>query len=251
MIQRLHRAWQRRAATWFGRRLIDINLTAPIVSFTFDDFPASALSTGGSILEKHGQRGTYYTALGLAGKTIETGQMFKSEDVAAILTRGHELGCHTYDHCPAWETHPARFEASVEENRKAVAQLVDGSCMPTLSFPISNPRPGTKRRMAQRFKGCRGGGQTFNRGSTDLNYLRSTFIEQWRNTPARLHALIGVNAQNCGWLIFSTHDISENPTRYGCSPQLFSDLVERSLASGAKILPVAEALDAIHAGRAA
>lgn len=247
MIQRLHRAWQRRAATWFGRRLIDVNLSVPIVSFTFDDFPASALTTGGSILESNGQRGTYYTALGLAGRTIETGQMFKPEDIAALLTRGHELGCHTYDHCPAWETPPGRFEASVEKNRRAVSQCAQ--CMQTLSYPISYPRPATKRRMERRFKACRGGGQSFNRGATDLNYLRSTFIEQWRDTPARLHALIDANAQNCGWLIFSTHDISENPTRYGCSPQLFADLLARTLASGAKILPVSEALAVIHARR--
>ena len=44
-----------------------------------------------------------------------------------------------------------------------------------------------------------------------------------------------------GWLIFATHDVDEHPTRFGCAPALFADIVRYVGRSGARVLPVAEA----------
>jgi peptidoglycan/xylan/chitin deacetylase (PgdA/CDA1 family) len=49
------------------RRVRDVAPRRPIVSFTFDDVPVSALANGATILEKHGVRGTFYVAGGIAG----------------------------------------------------------------------------------------------------------------------------------------------------------------------------------------
>ena len=38
-----------------------------VVSFTFDDFPSSALKVGGNLLEKAGFQATYYTVSNLLG----------------------------------------------------------------------------------------------------------------------------------------------------------------------------------------
>jgi hypothetical protein len=50
-----------------------------------------------------------------------------------------------------------------------------------------------------------------------------------------------------GWLIFATHDVCNAPTAYGCTPGLFEDIVECSVRSGARIIPVAEASDSLRA----
>ena len=39
----------------------------PMVSFTFDDLPKSAVTTGADLLEAHGARGTFYVSGGLVG----------------------------------------------------------------------------------------------------------------------------------------------------------------------------------------
>ena len=49
----------------------------PLISFSFDDFPRSALFTGGALLEQYGVAGTYYASLGLMGKTSPTGEIFR------------------------------------------------------------------------------------------------------------------------------------------------------------------------------
>ena len=69
-----------------------------VVSFTFDDFPKSALTAGGSILERHGARGTYYVASKLAKTDGAVGRLFDVEDISAAHHNGHEIGCHTYTH---------------------------------------------------------------------------------------------------------------------------------------------------------
>src|SRR5690242_10012566 len=115
---------QRRAARWFGRRPCRIELEWPVISFTFDDFPRSALINGGAILREYGFSGTYYASLGLMGQENSTGEIFQPEDLRELVRHGHELACHTFDHCDSWEATPAEFEASILKNRQAAAQHV-------------------------------------------------------------------------------------------------------------------------------
>ena len=240
---------QRSAVNWFARRPCRMSNQTPLISFTFDDFPRSALHTAGAMLEHHGLAGTYYTSLGLMGQHIPTGEMFLREDVTTLLARGHELACHTYAHCHSYDTPPAEFEQSIVENEQAMALIDPTVKFASMSYPISWPRVETKRRCARHFLGCRAGGQTYNTGVVDLNYLKALFIEQSRDRPDAIKQVIDDNARAGGWLIFATHDVCPAPSRFGCTPELFAEILNHSLASGARILPVSAALAAIGARR--
>lgn len=235
---KLPKGVQRRAARWFACRPCRIRLQSPIISFTFDDFPRSALLTGGAILQKHGAVGTYYTSLGLMGKMTRTGQIFTREDLDELTRNQHEIACHTFDHFDSWETEPADFEASIRRNQQRAVELVPNARFKSLSYPLSWPRPQTKRRIGRHYKCARGGGQTFNSGTADLNYLKAFFIEQSRENFEAISGIIDANARARGWLIFATHDVCDSPTRYGCTPGLFERVVKYSVESGAVILPV-------------
>jgi hypothetical protein len=180
------------------------------------------------------------------GKQTPTGTMFLREDLSVLLEEGHELGCHTFGHCNAWETKPDAFEDSVIENRRKLNDLMPGAAFKTLSYPISVPRPFTKRRVAKHFGCCRCGGQTFNVGTTDLNYMAAYFLEQSRGNFEEVQSLIEENRKAKGWLIFATHDISDDPTPYGCRPEFFQSVVRCALTSGASILPVVQVLEALR-----
>ena len=237
---------QRRAARWFSRRPCRIQLDAPAISFTFDDFPRSALTNGGAILRQHGFRGTYYACFGLMGQEASTGEIFRHEDLEELIRHGHELACHSFDHCDAWETTPDEFEASILRNRQAAAQHVPGLTLKSFSYPISWPRPATKRRIASLFECARGGGQIFNTRVIDLNYLKAFFIEQSRDDFNAIKAMIDENMRAIGWLIFATHDVSNTPTRFGCAPALFQRIVDYSAKSGAHVLPVRDVVERIN-----
>jgi Polysaccharide deacetylase len=233
------------------RRPLVLNGGFPIISFTFDDFPRSALLEGGRILDRYNVLGTYYLSLRLMGKQGPSGAMFLLEDLKTLLEQGHELGCHTFGHCHSSKSNPADFENSIIENRQALSKLLPEASLRTLSYPNSRPRLATKRRAARHFLCCRGGGQsqTFNAGTADRNALSTFFLEKSRDNPEAVRDLIDRNRCERGWLIFATHDISECPSPYGCKSDFFEQVVQWAVESGARILPVALACEELMKSR--
>jgi len=230
------------------KKPLKMNNAAPHVSFTFDDFPRSALHRGGDILAQHGLRGTYYASFGHMGEESVSGSLFTREDVEMLLARGHELGCHTFDHCHSRETRPEAFEASILKNRQALHEVSPGASFKSLSYPIVGPLADTKRRAGKYFRSCRCGGQTYNVKNADLNLLNAFFLERSKGDLSLVKEVIENNRRERGRLIFATHDIDENPSPYGCTPAFFEEIVKYSVGSGAKILPVDEALENICTG---
>lgn len=246
---RIQGRYQRSLARRCFRQPLVLRNTVPLVSFTFDDFPRSALHTGGAILKSLGVAGTYYASFGLMGKQTPTGTIFEPEDLPELVVQGHELGCHTFHHCDSWETPPATFEASVIENRRALERLLPGAVFKSFSYPITCPRPGTKRRMGHHFACSRGGGQTSNLGVADLNHLSAYFLEKVAGDLLPVKRIIDQNSRDGGWLILATHDVCERPTPYGCKPGFFEEIVRHAVQSGSKILPVSEALTMARLGQ--
>jgi hypothetical protein len=218
-----------------------------LISFTFDDFPQSALLMGGAILNRFGLAGTYYASLGVLGSETPSGKIFVASDLTTLFEKGHELGCHTFSHCDSWNTETSVFENSLIENRAALSRLVPGAEFRSFSYPISLPRPRTKAKTADYFLSCRGGGQTLNVGNADLNQLSAYFLEKSRDNIQAVKNLIDRNRQACGWLIFATHDVSDTPTPFGCTPAFLESVVQYAIGSGALILPVAKALEVLGA----
>lgn len=250
----------RNALRLFFKRRAVVTTDVPIISFTFDDFPRSAFLRAGSILGRYGVQGTYYASLGLMGKQSHLGPMYEAEDLKELVHLGHELGCHTFGHCHSWNTPSHVYERAIVENREALAQVLPGVSFQTFAYPHSAPRLAVKKVASKYFRCCRGGGlkagryfnrhaaggQTFNWGVTDLNYLCAFFLEQSRDNPEAVKSLIDQNARARGWLIFATHDVCPNPSPFGCTPDFFERVVEWSSASGARILPVVKALEVIQ-----
>jgi peptidoglycan/xylan/chitin deacetylase (PgdA/CDA1 family) len=227
------------------RRPLALTHAGPIVSFTFDDAPCTAFDRGARILEAHGARATYYMCFDLLGTTSEIGPIARPEQVERALIAGHELGCHTFDHSDAWHTPSARFVRSVRANASALASMLPGCSFRSFAYPKSGATAAAKARIATRFECCRGGGQTYNAGTADLNLLRACFIDRRAGLgEGALARLIEANARCGGWLIFAAHDVSDDDTAFSCRGRLLERLLRLSLESGARVLPVARAKDA-------
>ena len=260
-VSYLARARQRltiEAARTLVKRHLVVRTPVPLVSFTFDDFPRSAFLEAGSILSRHGARGTYYASLGLMGKPSPMGTMFEEDDLKELLDLGHELGCHTFGHCHSLNTPSDMYGRAIVENQKALNELLPGIKFQTFAYPYSAPAVAVKRVAGRHFLCCRGGGlrprrylpraggQTFNSGVTDLNLLSAVFLEKSWENPEAMKSLIDQNSRARGWLIFATHDVRESPSRFGCTPHFFEQVVRWSLESGARVLPVVEALEVLR-----
>jgi peptidoglycan/xylan/chitin deacetylase (PgdA/CDA1 family) len=236
---------RRKSARALFRKPQVIRLSAPLISFSFDDFPRSALLTGGEILKQYNVLGTYYSALGLLGRNSVSGPIATGEDLQRCLGEGHELGCHTFSHLDSWKT-PARvFDDSLIQNSDALNDLIPGARFRSFSYPMSEPHPLVKRAASRHFLCCRSGGQKLNSGTADLNQLSAYFLEKANGNVEPIKNLIDKNTQLRGWIIFGSHDISSQPSPYGCTPEFFAKIVRYAVDSGARILPVAEALNVV------
>ena len=69
-----------------------------VISFTFDDFPASAAHIGAEIIERFGARATFYSSFSNSGLDSPSGNIASAADAVDLDARGHEIGCHTFSH---------------------------------------------------------------------------------------------------------------------------------------------------------
>ena len=131
-----------RATPW---RLIPIPTRQPIVSFTFDDVPDSALRAGATILEARDVRGTFYIAGGLEGRVEPGRTLIDAAGCRELAARGHEIGCHTYEHVSTLTLSPAELDASLARNAAWVAERLDGYEMRTFASPSATAPWGPRR----------------------------------------------------------------------------------------------------------
>jgi peptidoglycan/xylan/chitin deacetylase (PgdA/CDA1 family) len=223
------------------KRIVVAQNRAPIVTFSFDDFPRTAYSAGGEILEKYGVRGTYYTAWGLRNTTNELGEQFRSQDVEALLEKGHELASHTFHHISCRAVSYATFADDVEDGRKAITEAA-GVDSGNFAYPFGDVTFEGKRSLGPGLTSARGIFGGLNGAEIDLNLLRANSLYGGLEGMASVEELIRENAARKSWLIFYTHDVRENPSAYGCTPALFAAAVDCAMRTGARVLTVQEAL---------
>jgi peptidoglycan/xylan/chitin deacetylase (PgdA/CDA1 family) len=233
----LKRFWLGVDAVGFGRRF---NWPGGMVSFTFDDFPKSALDTGGAILEGHGARGTYYASFGLRGSQSDVGPLFEVEDLRQAHAFGHEVGCHTYNHINCAEAEREVLDEDVSLNIAALTKTLGGMPPTSFAFPFGAVSDRSRRALRPRYSSCRGIQPGLNRTATDLAELKANKIYDNEFDAARIRGLID-QARSGAWVIFYTHDVSENPSPWGCRPAQLEEAVAYAVGQ-TMVLPVGEVL---------
>lgn len=232
------------------RRPLDIAPPRGLVSFTFDDFPASAYSTGGAILRRHGAQGTYYAAFGLIGRKSEGLAMMATADIAALLDDGHELGCHTFSHISCRGLSRSRLERELDDNLAAFASASGQAAWSSFSYPFGDITLTAKKLARERFATCRGRQAGLNHGSIDLAALRSDSLYSRSDPVERSLKQIEEAARRRGWLIFCSHDVSPAPSPYGCTPEHLEAAVKAAVAAGCDVVTVGEAYRRLSQARA-
>ncbi|MCP5082336.1 MAG: polysaccharide deacetylase family protein [Alphaproteobacteria bacterium] len=227
------------------RKTASFTLDHPIASFTFDDFPSSAYRVGGRILEDFNLRGTYYTSLGLQGTSGASGEYFSVSDLKDAYINGHELACHTFSHKTCYQSSASKFEQDVAMNAGHISEQIPGLHFQTFAYPQGVVSPLHHQRVSSRFKCVRTIAKGVNRGIFNLNFLRAIQLYETTFSLAALANLAEDLRKTPGWVVFYTHDVSDAPSRYGVTPGLLEATISQILSSGAQVLPVADALNAI------
>ncbi|MFN3834604.1 MAG: polysaccharide deacetylase family protein [Glycocaulis sp.] len=232
----------RLAARSLVRRPLQARFGAPLVSFSFDDFPKSARENGAPLIEHHGWRATYYAALGFLGQTNHLGPLMDQADIRALHLRGHEIACHSHSHHDASQT-PARvFAADCERNCAELMEMGIYRPASSFAFPYGEASPAIKATLAGRYGAMRGVRPGINRKGDDLNLLKAVALDGGEAGLERALAAVREAQARPGWLIFYGHDVRENPSHWGCTPDFLKTVCDAVAKAGIAVLPVGEAL---------
>jgi len=235
---------ERRIARHVVKRPKALQLTAPVVTFSFDDVPQSACVMGRRLLERFDAHGTYYVCGGYTG-TVREQPMHTLDDLHSLMDAGHELACHGYGHLDHQAQGSLRASQDMDRNRRFLQELgaIQGGEL-NFAYPFGCVSAGIKRVVQGRYLSARGvvGGQHL--GSADLNLLGAVPLYDATITPERVSALIEHNARAGGWLIFFTHGVLDRPAAYDCSPQLLAHALNVAQATGSQVRSVRSALGA-------
>jgi peptidoglycan/xylan/chitin deacetylase (PgdA/CDA1 family) len=232
------RAKVRRRAVRLASRHPARASTRPMLSFAFDDVPASAAEAGAEILERRGLRATYYVAAALAGTEAATGRMACAQTVQRLAAAGHEIGCHTYTHLDCGQATAQDAVEDVALNAETLARW--GLPRPTtFAYPFGDVAPATKRALAGRFDLMRAMHHGLVAAGSDLNQAPSIGVEGPDGEALALRWL-GQLARRPAWLILTTHDVADQPSAWGCTPATLARLADAALAAGIYVVTVAE-----------
>jgi peptidoglycan/xylan/chitin deacetylase (PgdA/CDA1 family) len=229
-------------ATWRA------NPAGAIVSFTFDDVPASAASAGAPILEAFGIRGTYYLCGGLLGGQGDLTPLLDRGQAETLARAGHELGCHTYAHTDVRSIDWPALEVSLRKNAEALSEI-SGRGPRNFAYPFGGISFGKKLRLQSRFETCRGIYPGINVGRIDAGMLKAVPLYSSTLDDEGVRRWIAQAVTTSGWLVFFTHDVSERPTPYGVTPDLLRAAVAAAVDAGCACIPVSEAVDRLRPKR--
>lgn len=220
-----------------------------IVTFTFDDCPLSVVETALPLLEAEGWQATLYVCVGLCGITNHLGLHMSEQDFLAVHKRGHEIADHTFSHINAKVRRPENYLADIEKNQAALAAL---GLPPSrhFAYPFGDVTTPIKSLLRGRFLTLRGV-RPPKTSDMDANYLPAMPLYSGADIEAALEKISTLDDTPL-WLNFFTHDVRENPSKYGCTPSEFERIVKAVKATNVDVLSTNDAFDKISSnGRVA
>ena len=240
-MKELVNRFDRKLAKVLARAPRVLRTSGPIVSFTFDDIPATALH-GADLLEAVGAKGTFYICAGLLGTTGMHGRHADRQEISELSARGHEIGCHTYSHVRAASCSKSGFAADLDRNRDFLTDLI-GSAPKSFAFPFGSVSTSTKYVARERYSSCRTTQPLIQTGIFDAAGLGGVPVY---SDPERLRVCdeeIEKAAAGKNWLIFYTHDLEQVPSAYGCQLDHLRHVIQRCREFAYNFLTVGEVLE--------
>jgi peptidoglycan/xylan/chitin deacetylase (PgdA/CDA1 family) len=227
------------------KRTVPLGTLGPVVSFTFDDFPQSALSVGADILERFGARATYYVAMGLENTANDLGVQFRRDDLVHAVSRGHELAVHGFQHLSARRTPVEAFVRDVVRCETEMRQQVSVGVSRNFAYPYGEVTLSTKQRLGPLMMSSRGTIGGLNGPDVDLNLLRANRLYGDVNQLESIKQLISQVQREASWLIFYTHDVAERPSKFGCTPGLLESTASFAAERSCRLMTVADVVNRI------
>ena len=229
---------RRRLALLSQRRPVRMSLERPMITFSFDDAPATATRDGARVLESRGIRGTYYFSANLAGQSGPMGVYAKADDARRLAEAGHEIACHTFTHLDCGQANGRAILDDVDRNAEAL-KAWGAPPAESFAYPYGDLSTAAKRALGGRYRTLRTVQAGMVEDGADANQLPSVGIEGPEGEAAAMRWLDRA-ADRKAWLILYTHDVATAPSPWGCTPEALAHIADAAGARGFDIVTAAE-----------
>jgi peptidoglycan/xylan/chitin deacetylase (PgdA/CDA1 family) len=243
-MHKLYYKIKRAIACAFIKKKIPLNLSKPIISFCFDDIPDSAITNGARILAQYGYKGTYYISLGLRANEDKSKPYFDHSKLKQLVANGGELACHTADHIRLYESSKRVVLNDLKKNQEKLNELIPGYTFKNFSYPSGQQTFISKLILRKRYKTARGVKAGMHIKEVDINNLYANALVK-RLTLENALARIDKAIENNAWIIFYTHDVENNPSDYGCTPEYFENVVKYCSQKNMDVCTINDAINKI------
>jgi len=224
-------------------RTAQARLERPIASFTFDDFPRSAWTTGGPLLAAYAAKATFFASGGLCGASEDGIDYFERDDLLAATAAGHEIGCHAFTHRRSPGVGSAEWLEDLERNQSFIRSVLGEFQPRSFAYPFGDVSPRTKALASARFPVSRGIWRGVNHGTVDLAQLRVQPLEMRSWTAREVERRVRRAQTTNGWLVFFSHDVAERPSPYGTTPAMLEHALHAVRQAGFDILTLGDAYE--------
>lgn len=223
-------------------RPTNCNLKAPIVSFSFDDAPKSAIELGARMLEDNGITGTYYLTGSHCGQSFEGVEQYTDTDILRLAENGHEIACHSFSHSRFRRANEAEISDDLSSNQKFFANALKKPDFrfDSFAYPYGEFDAKSREYIGERYLNARGVYRGVNHGVLDFANLKTTPLEKRRFSEKYLQSHLRTAIKKNGWVIFFTHDIADDCSIYGSTPEILEQTIKAVKDLGIEILTVCE-----------
>ncbi|MFT7035754.1 MAG: peptidoglycan/xylan/chitin deacetylase (PgdA/CDA1 family) [Cyclobacteriaceae bacterium] len=214
------------------------------ITFTFDDIHQSALNEARKMLNKHNIKATYYVCLSFL-KSEDAQLKFDLDDLKKCAQDGHELACHTYSHLHFLRTERNEILRDLDLNKAILKRILPGINFNNFSYPFGEQTSTARRIIKDRFTSGRGIEQGINRGIVDLNNLKAVRLYEKTHSIAQIESILRDARDKGGWLVFYTHDVQDDFSKYGCSPEYFEKILKLVLSKSIQPSTITNTIETI------
>ena len=197
---------------------------APAVSFSFDDFPKTAYTNAGKILEDNEARGTYFLSTDLIDTHYEGQAQCDTKDLQNVIDNGHEIGGHTQSHKHLQTLNKAEMEYEIVVNRDFIRNTLDTE-VSSFAFPFGGTSPQAKKAVLPHYRIARSINPGLNSGRIDRMHIKAYSLYGENFCLRRIEQLVEETLRQNAWLVFYTHDVQNKHSAYGCSVNQFEAVV--------------------------
>lgn len=235
---------KRSIACTFVNKRVPLNLPEALISFSFDDIPDSAITNGARILHKYGYNATYYISLNLKANNDSSKTYFDHSRLQQIVSCGHELACHTADHIRFYNSNRKEIIHNLKKNQRKLNELIPGYKFENFSYPAGEQTFRSKLVLKKEYRSARGVSAGMHIKSVDMYNLFANELAGYI-TLKEVFALIDEAIKNKAWLIFYTHEVEDNPSDVGCTPEFFERVVKYCYEKKLEVCTIKEAINRI------